>query len=148
MDYLKSISKLRSHLCSVSVESFLIDLKLVPTTKNCNICGSNCRVESKGLRNSESTWRCMNRRCRKRFSIRAGSFFAKFDTPLILILEVIVGWLLKYSTNTILRESGVCKDTVNTILSEVRSLISVWLLCNSNREQLYMNVIRILQSNR
>lgn len=131
MEFLKSLVELRAKFSEVTVTKFLIHYALINSFRMC--CGKKCYYESKGV-DKESTWRCSNQKCRRRYSVREGSIFSRFKIRLNKIMEVLVCWILKYPSNVIVAEVGICSVSVAELIECFRELIEVWLVENGKRK--------------
>lgn len=123
MDFLKSITDIRKRISLSNVVDFFIEIGLIPNFKKC-VCGEDCRIESRGKK-EEKVWRCKDRNCRKKVSVRNGTIFAKYDVRLEKIAEVLVCWINRYPTNVIHREVGICCNTIASITNDFRDMMAV-----------------------
>lgn len=65
--------------------------------------------------------------------MRTGSIFSGTQVPLGKIVLLLVGWILKYSKQTLTRETGFSDVTVAKLLSKFRQLLCVWLIETSTK---------------
>lgn len=71
--------------------------------------------------------RCESRLCRKRSSLRSGTIFNLIKVPIDKFIIVLVGWIQRYPVNTLIKETGLGKNSVSKILEIFRNLLFVWL---------------------
>jgi hypothetical protein len=60
--------------------------------------------------------------------------FNQSRVPFQTILEVLVMWLHKYTTDTIVKEADICKETVGSLIGSFRDLLAVWLEESSDKQ--------------
>lgn len=76
------------------------------------VCGGNF-VKYKDLAYSDGfCWRCSNRTCRKKFSVRAGSWFEDSKLSVSTILKLTYFWCNGYTNKLAAREAEVSENTV------------------------------------
>ena len=84
------------------------------------------------LRNEESDdgyhWECPVNHCRKRRSIRAGSFFEDSKIPLAQWLFIIFLWSIEESNKRVSLLTGLSLRTVVTVLQKLRHICSLKIL--------------------
>lgn len=132
MEFLQSMSSCQRYIQQHGIALVLLGLGLVKNSIACPICNSNCTIQSKGV-NLEPMHRCNNKLCRKRFSIRKGTILEPFSTRLEDICLVLVGWINIYPTSVIVKETGLCKDTVIKLLSCFRDHLFDWMSVNPKK---------------
>lgn len=99
-----------------SILSWCIEKKLILDLKG-NIC-ANCSYGRFGLRKDSSfsrdgfVWRCSNKQCGKKVSIREGSWFEKHKLTLEQILCIIYFWIYKVDQEFVKHELGICNQTI------------------------------------
>ena len=133
MDYVHSIARIRAHLTDIGWLRFFLNLGLISATKQCdkplppanNRCDKVCRINSRG--DGLWTYRCPRAMCRQKFTVLKGTFFDFFQLRPNKVMEVIIGWILKYTTDTITRETEVERHTVAHIVRRCRELLAAWL---------------------
>lgn len=81
----------------------------------------------------EPVIRCNFRECRQQASIRTNTYFANSAVPISKVIMVLVGWILKYSHQTLIRETGLCSNTVSKLVTQFRDLLCTWLVETSTK---------------
>ena len=76
----------------------------------------------------EYHWECLACRCRKRRSIRAGSFFENSKIPLAHWLYVIFLWSIEVQSKKVVMLTGLLLRTVTTALQALRNICSLKIL--------------------
>lgn len=87
-------------------------------------------VQRKKTETDGHVWRCSDKNCRKRCSIRANSFFQKSKVPLITWLHVIYLWSVEESNKRIMEMTELSHTTVVKMLAALRSVCSNKLVAN------------------
>jgi len=72
-------------------------------------------------------WRCTNRRCNYKLSVRKHSFFSSSKLPLSTITEIIYYWTYKYSQEIVIHETGLSKKSVIYFYNFLREVSCVIL---------------------
>ena len=109
-----------------AIFTFLVDRGLLAARRKCT-----CQNEMV-LRNEESDdgyhWECPVNHCRKRRSIRAGSFFEDSKIPLAQWLFIIFLWSIEESNKRVSLLTGLSLRTVVTALQKLRHICSLKIL--------------------
>jgi len=80
----------------------------------------------------EPLFRCRNRTCRKKSSIRTGTIFSSTTCSLQKIILVLIVWILKYPKSTLIKETELNENTIQKLLDRFRELLTIWLIENSS----------------
>jgi len=113
------------HSCH-AVFTFLVDRGLLAARRRCS-CGNEMVLRSD---NSDDGyhWECPVKHCRKRRSIRAGSFFEDSKIPLHRWLYIIWLWSIEESNKKVSLLTGLSLRTVVTVLRSLRDICSEKIL--------------------
>jgi hypothetical protein len=97
---------------------YLVSKGILSVTKIC-ACG-----ESLGYNETRKIFRCSSRKCRKSFSIFAGTFFHMAKLPLHQIIDLAYHWLSKASVSTTIAQTGRSSETVCAYFRYFRELVA------------------------
>lgn len=97
---------------------YLVSKDILSLTKICE-CG-----ESLGYKEARKGFRCSSRRCRKSYSVFAGTFFSMAKLPLHQIIELAYHWLSNASVSTTIAQTGRASDTVCAYFKYFRELVA------------------------
>ena len=86
--------------------------RLIANSKSCPNCSSPMSFKPRTDINDGYTWRCTEARCRKRVSLREGSFFAKSHLPMWKIVRFFYLWTTDARIEIITHELDISKKTV------------------------------------
>ena len=89
-----------------TIFAFLVDRGLLAAKRDCT-CGNEMVLRERPNSEDGYHWECPVRCCRKRRSIRAGSFFEDSKIPLEQWLFIIFLWSMNESSNTVSRLTGL-----------------------------------------
>ena len=79
----------------------------------CNCGGNFSLLKDNSASVDKEIWRCQNRQCRKKLSIRTGSFFSQSHLTLDTIVKIIYFWAADYSNKQChYLECGVSEKTI------------------------------------
>ena len=92
------------------------------------------------------TYRCPKHVCRKRYSLLTGTFFDYFKSRPDKVLQVIVGWIQRYPTRCIAKETRLYRGTVAHILRRCRELVVMWLIHDSHKIGGLNHTVEIVES--
>lgn len=95
-------------------------------------CGSECSLVSRqDLISDGKCWRCTRPDCRKRMSLRCGSFFEHSNLPLTTIIEIMYWWCLDVKQSTVKMELGIsCPNTLVDWFNFCRDICTAYLIDN------------------
>ena len=105
-----------------NVFNFFMSQKLLVSCQQCSRCGSNMELIETTRVNNGYMWRCTNKWCRKRLSIRSGPFFEGFNIPLSTWLNLMFLWARQISGSKIARLTSLSKPTVICAPSKLRTI--------------------------
>ena len=109
-----------------AILTFLVNRGLLAAKRICS-CGNQMV-----LRDNKSDdgyhWECPVNQCRKRRSIRAGTFFEDSKIPLSHWLYIIFLWSIDESNKKVLLLTGLSLRTVITALQRLRDICSLKIL--------------------
>ena len=125
---LKDLGKLCESL--EVIINWLIQLNLIIDLKDC-VC-KFCNFGHFGLRKDTSfsrdcyVWRCSNKKCHKKVSIRKGSWFENHNLTLEQILYVTYFWVYKCNQEFVIHELGICERTIVDWYNYAREVETVY----------------------
>lgn len=99
-----------------SIIAWLINLNLLLNLKDC-IC-KFCEIGRFGFRKDSSfsrdnyVWRCSNKKCHKKVTVRKGSWFENHNLTLEQILHITYFWVYRCNQEFVCHELGVCERTI------------------------------------
>lgn len=80
---------------------WLREKRLLATEKVCEKCGKMCREGRDAEAVEKVIWRCPDKGCRKKYSVRVGSFFTGSKLQLKHIVTLIYFWTSRVSESLI-----------------------------------------------
>ena len=110
-----------------TIFTFLVDRGLLAARRECD-CGQEMVLRERPCTQDGYHWECSARRCRKRRSIRAGSFFENSKIPLAHWLYVIFLWSIEVQSKKVAMLTGLSLRTVTTALQALRNICSLKIL--------------------
>ena len=110
-----------------TIFTFLVDHGLLAARRECD-CGQEMVLRERPYTQDGYHWECSARRCRKRRSIRAGSFFENSKIPLAHWLYVIFLWSIEVQSKKVAMLTGLSLRTVTTALQALRNICSLKIL--------------------
>ena len=110
-----------------TIFAFLVDRGLLAAKRDCT-CGNEMVLRERPNSEDGYHWECPVRCCRKRRSIRAGSFFEDSKIPLEQWLFIIFLWSMNESSNTVSQLTGLSLRTVITALQKLRDICSLKIM--------------------
>lgn len=113
-----------------SIFTFLVDRGLIASRSECS-CGSDMVLKERQNTPDGFIWECPSKNCRRRRSIRTGSFFEDSKIPLGQWLYVIFLWSIDESNKRLSLLTGLSLRTVVTTLEKLRNVCS-WKILNGN----------------
>lgn len=119
-----------------SIIAWLINLNLLLNLKDC-IC-KFCEIGRFGFRKDSSfsrdnyVWRCSNKKCHKKVSVRKGSWFENHNLTLEQILHIIYFWVYRCNQEFVCHELGVCERTIVDWYNYAREVCDNILQTNEN----------------
>ena len=111
-----------------SIFTFLVDRGLIASRSECS-CGSDMVLKERQNTPDGFIWECPSKNCRRRRSIRTGSFFEDSKIPLGQWLYVIFLWSIDESNKRLSLLTGLSLRTVVTTLEKLRNVCS-WKILN------------------
>ena len=113
--------------------------RLISNSKSCPDCGESMNFRPRQDISDGYTWRCSSGPCRKRLSIRDGSFFSKSKLPLWKLIRFIYLWTVDSLGNVIMHELDISEKTVidwNNFLRDVcQSYVRDWQMPIGGRDE-------------
>ena len=104
--------------------------RLIANSKVCPNCASPMAFKPQPDKNDGFTWRCSLARCRKRVSIREGSFFSKSHLPLWKVVRFLYLWTANCKIEVIKHELDISPQMIvdwnNFIRDICQSYITDW----------------------
>ena len=110
-----------------TIFTFLVDRGLHAARRECD-CGQGMVLRERPNTQDGYHWECLVRQCRKRQSIRAGSFFEHSKISLALWLYVIFLWSIEEQSKKVAMLTGLSLRTVTTALQELKNICSLKIL--------------------
>ena len=110
-----------------TIFTFLVDHGLLAARRECD-CGQEMMLRERPNTQDGYHWECSARQCRKRRSIRAGSFFEHSKISLALWLYVIFLWSIEEQSKQLAMLTGLSLRAVTTALQELRNICSLKIL--------------------
>ena len=107
-----------------TIFTFLVDRGLLAARRQC-YRGTDMVLRERSESEDGFHWECPTRYCRKRRSIRAGSFFENSKLPLAQWLFIIFLWSIEESSNKVSLLTGLSLRTVITSLQKLRDICSL-----------------------
>jgi len=108
---------------------FLFLNHLIYKEMNCDQCNVNMILKKLMDRTEKHSWRCMNTKCSKyksTISIRKGSFFEGFLTPIRILLKVYIYWISKEQRYKIISYSGISQTCYNRFHERIVGYVSLY----------------------
>ena len=112
--------------------AFLRSRRLITTKQTCH-CGSSMKKERSKRSIDGEYWRCQDRACRTKCSIRLGSFFHNSKLSLRQIITIVYYWAIECPFRTLAREAYIKHQTVSRWINRIRKVISIELSRNPPR---------------
>ena len=109
-----------------AIFTFLVDCGLLASRQRCQ-CGTEMVLRDRNVVDS-LIWECPLRTCRKRRSIRAGSFFEDSKISLRQWLNIIYLWSIDVSNKQLSLMTGISLRTIATTLAKIRQICSLKIL--------------------
>ena len=106
-----------------AIFTFLVDCGLLTSRQRCQ-CGTEMVLRDRNVVDS-LIWECPLRTCRKRRSIRAGSFFEDSKISLRQWLNIIYLWSIDVSDKQLSLMTGFSLRTIATTLGKIRQMCSL-----------------------
>ena len=110
-----------------TIFTFLVNRGLVAARRECD-CGQEMVLRERPNTQDGYHWECSVHQCRKRRSIRAGSFFENSKIPLTHWLYVIFLWSIEVRSKKVAMLTGLSLRTVTRALQEIRNICSLKIL--------------------
>ena len=110
-----------------SIFAFFVNFGLIAHERTCG-CGNAMLLKERQNVCDGLIWECPLRSCRKRRSIRAGSFFENSKIPLGQWLYIIFLWSIDISNKQISLLTGISLRTAVTTLEAIRRICSLKIL--------------------
>ena len=110
-----------------AIFTFLVDHALLASKRTCE-CGTEMVLRERQNVIDGFVWECPVRHCRKRRSIRAGSFFENSKIPLGQWLYVIYLWSIEELNKRVSILTGLSLRTVCVTLQKLRDICSLKIL--------------------
>lgn len=109
-----------------NVISILRAKHLIPSSCLCFHCRESLTEAKRWDCIDKVTWVCRNRQCTKKntkVSIRKDTFLYGFRISLADVWTVVIRWMTSMQISEVVREHGICRDTVRAIYARLRSLV-------------------------
>ena len=109
-----------------AIFTFLVYCGLLASRQRCQ-CGTEMVLRDRNVVDG-LIWECPLRTCRKRRSIRAGSFFEDSKISLGQWLNIIYLWSIDVSNKQLSLTTGISLRTIATTLAKIRQICSLKIL--------------------
>ena len=107
--------------------TFLVDCGLLASRREC-VCSTQMILNERQNTTNGYIWECPSSNCRKRRSVRVGSFFEDSNISLAQWLYVIYLWSIGESNKRLTTLTGLSLQTIVTVLEKIRNICSMKIL--------------------
>ena len=110
-----------------TIYTFLVDRSLLASRREC-VCGAQMILKERQNTTDGYIWECPSSNCRKRRSVRVGSFFEDSNISLAKWLYIIYLWSIGESNKRLSLLTGLSLRTIVTVLDKIRNICSMKIL--------------------